>query len=159
VDRSRIYLTLKQLFLRLFLIVPILFFLGEGYGHTGEIVAIVNPNNPLEHLDLNELKNIYKGEVKYWESGERVVLFLPPASSEPMNALTTKVFRKKNSKAIFKFYLKAIFQQKFDAPPKSATSTISAINSVVSAPGGIAIVNGSEIPDSSQIKALSVDGL
>lgn len=158
-DRLRINLTLKQLFLQLFLVVLILFYLARGYSYAGEIVAIVNPNNPLEHLDLNELKNIYKGEVKYWESGERVVLFLPPASSEPMNALTTKVFRKKNSKAVFKFYLKAIFQQKFNAPPKSATSTISAISSVASAPGGIAIVDRSEIPDSSQIKTLPVDGL
>ncbi len=157
-DRSRINLTLKQWFLQLFLVVLILFSLGEGYGYTGEIVAIVNPNNPLEHLDLNELKNIYKGDVKYWESGERVVLFLPPVSSEPMNVLTTKVFRKKNSKDIFKFYLKAIFQQKFNAPPKSATNTINAINSVVSAPGGIAIVDTSEISDSSQIKIIHVDG-
>lgn len=124
----------------------------------GEIVTIVNQNNALDHLDLKDLENIYKGEVKYWKGGARVVLFLPPAGTGSMKVLTTKVFRKKNSKDIFKFYLKAIFQQKFNAPPKSVTNTENVINRIASIPGGIAIVDASEIPDSSQIKTIHVDG-
>jgi len=158
VDLSKINLTVKRLSRQLFFVAFIYFYLGAGVGFSGEIVAIVNKKNGLEHLYLKDLKNIYKGEVKYWKGGERVVLFLPPAGTESMKVLTTKVFRKKKSRDIFKFYLKAIFQQKFYTPPKSVKNTVNAVNIIASLPGGIAIVDISEIPDSSQVKTIHVEG-
>jgi ABC-type phosphate transport system substrate-binding protein len=142
-----------------FILISSFLFVLPSITSAGDIVAIVNKDNGVSALTLKDLTNLYKGKTKTWSGGEEVVLFLPDAKSKAMQALAANVFKKKNGLGVSKFYLKAVFQQKFASPPQKAGSTDEAIESVADATGGIAIVDAGEISDKSSIKILKVGGL
>ncbi len=112
----------------------------------------------MDNFSLQSLQKIYMGKKKSW-NGEQVSFWLPPFGSEAMNALVTKVFKKKNEGQVQKYYLIAIFQQKMTDMPLSATSTYDAVSKVAQTPGGIALVKASEILDKSGIKIVNIAGL
>lgn len=132
---------------------------SSSLSYAGNIVAIVNKDNPVSSLAVKDLENLYKGKKKQWVGGQEVVLFLPPSKSEAMKTLASKVFKKGSALAVSKFYLKAVFQQKFAAPPQSVSGAEDAAETVAGEPGGIALVDSSEITDKSSIKIIKIDGL
>ena len=146
--------------LKIFLILVSLFsIIFPGVAYAGDLVAIVNKDNSVSSLDLKTLEKLYKGKMKHWSGGEDVILFLPDAKSKAMQGLAKNVFKRKNGLAVSKFYLKAVFQQKFASPPQKVENAEEAISSVTDEAGGIAIVDAGEISDKSAIKVIKVDGL
>ncbi len=142
-----------------FVLISLFLFVPSSIASAGDIVAIVNKDNGVSSLTLKNLADFYKGKTKQWSGGEEVVLFLPDAKSKAMQALATHVFKKKNGLGVSKFYLKAVFQQKFSSPPQKVSNTSEAVESVADSAGGIAIVDAGEISDKSSIKILKVGGL
>ena len=108
-----------------------------------EVLVIVNKNQNISRITYSELRDIYMGKRKFWENGEKIVLFLPPPGSVPMDILVKKVFKKKTVAEVSKFYLKAIFQQVFPVLPRPLTAG-GAVASITSNPGGITIVESSD---------------
>jgi ABC-type phosphate transport system substrate-binding protein len=130
-----------------------------GIANAGDIVVIVNKDNSVSSLTLKDLTLFYKGKTKEWSGGEEVVLFLPDPKSKAMQALATNVFKKKNALGVAKFYLTAVFQQKFSSPPQKVSSTDEAVGVVADEVGAIAVVDSGEVSDKSSIKILKVSGL
>ncbi|MBI4384615.1 MAG: substrate-binding domain-containing protein [Nitrospinae bacterium] len=130
-----------------------------GICHAGQIVVILNKNNNVAHLSIDDLQSIFEGRKKSWDGGETVVLILPPPKSEAMNTLAAKVFKKSDPADVARFYLKAIFQQVFVYPPKSAGTTEKAVAEVSQNEGAIAVVDAGEIDDKKSVRIIKVNGL
>lgn len=121
-----------------------------------ETVVILNKNNPISSLQLNQLTNIFKGKKKHWKNGEEIVIFLPIIGSQAHHDLTRKIFKKNNAVAVSKFYLKAIFQQKFASIPNATSYPI---NEISETPGGISLIDSQKAPLDGSIKTLRIEGL
>ncbi len=140
-------LIVLELFICFFTFVPV---------YAGEIVAIVNINNKVSILSLRDLRLIYQGSKKSWNGGEGITLFLPPPKSEAMKALASNVFNVDGPGAVAKFYLRAVYQEKFASPPKTSDNAVADVAATL---GGIAIVDASEIGDNDSVKVVRVGGL
>lgn len=121
-------------------------------------MAIVNKGNNTGDLSARDVLMIYEGKKKSWDNGEAINLLLPPSNSESMKILTEKIFKFSSEADVSKFYLKAVFQQKFATPPKSVTSANDAVTEIVVSPGAIAIVDAAEVSDKSKVKILKISG-
>ncbi len=142
-----------------FILISLFIFSLPIIANAGDLVVIVNKDNGVSSLALKDLAKLYKGKTKQWSGGEEVILFLPDAKSKAMLGLAKNVFKRKNGLAVSKFYLKAVFQQKFASPPQKVANAEEAISAVADEAGGIAIVDVGEISDKSAIKIIQVDGL
>jgi ABC-type phosphate transport system substrate-binding protein len=123
---------------------------------SAEVVAIVHKNHDVAQMSFRDLKYIYEGKKKSWADGESIVLYLPPAKSEMMDTLATKVFKMESDTEVSKYYLKAIFQQVFSTPPQSVDDTQQAVREIAANPGGIAIVESNELPANSQVNVVKL---
>lgn len=122
----------------------------------GEIVVILNKSNKTAILSLRDLRQIYQGRKKIWDGGEPITLFLPVPRSQAMKSLAQYVFNVDGAAAVSMFYLKSVFQEKFNSPP---ISTDNSVAEVAGTPGGIAIIDTSEAGDTSSVKVIKVGGL
>jgi hypothetical protein len=141
---------------KLILFIPVCLFLWTGLCGASEVVVIVNKDQNISSLSLIELQYIYRGDKKKWESGERIVLFLPPENSEAMKFLIEKVLVKRNKEDLAKYYLKMIFQQKIIVPPEPTSSTNETVWRVSSDFGGIAIVDKKDLPENKLVTIIEV---
>ena len=124
--------------------------------YAGETVVIVNKTNEVSSLSISDLQALFKGKKKFWGNGKPVILFLPPVDSESMTTLTKKVFKKNSVVGVSKYYLKAIFQQKFATPPESLTSDDEAASNISGELGGIALVEAGNVEVG--VKVIKIDG-
>ena len=132
-------------------------FFSVGVSFADNLVVIVHKDLNISGLTYNELSLIYKGRKKFWEDGQKIVLFLPPYDSEEMQVLTTKIFKKSNKSDVSKFYLEAIFQQNFTQPPKSFRNPKDAFLQISNATGGIGIVMSNSVSDENLIKVIPIE--
>jgi hypothetical protein len=121
-----------------------------------DVVALVSRDMHLPALSLQDLKDIYQGNRKVWGNGKGIELFLPPEGSPAMEILVKKVFRKHSSSDLSKFYLRAIFKNKFSKPPKSYRSGLEALALIHRTPGGIAIVSTREFESDPLVRAIPI---
>lgn len=124
--------------------------------YAGEIVVIVNINNKVPLLSLRDLRLIYQGSKKNWDGGEGITLFLPSPKSEAMKALASNVFNVDGAGAVSKFYLRAVYQEKFAFPPKISESPVADVGAT---PGGIAIVDEMDVAENNSVRVIRVGGL
>lgn len=121
------------------------------YARTETVVVIVHKDNPTDNLSNNALARIYKGRLKRWGNGKKIVILNRPIKSEIR----------------FQFYkkiLKAVPTKRF-RPPKSPIpfkvrqikSDLATIKIVARIPNAIGYVYLSEVDDS--VKILRIDGL
>lgn len=129
-------------------------FLAEARAE--DVVALVSRNQDMKPLTLKELREIYQGDRKVWANGEAIELFLPPENSPAMQVLLKEVFKKSSSTDLFKFYLRAIFKNKFSRPPKSYASTGEALAFIHDTPGGIALVSASEAEFDDSVRVVRI---
>lgn len=122
---------------------------------SGKIVVVVNSENGVSSLSIGDLRKLFKGEKKIWNDGTPVRLFLPSMESEAMEKLMKKILRKNKPSEVTRFYLRAVFQQKFASPPRYYPDPVLAVSST---PGGICLVDSSEIRGD-EVKIIPVDGL
>jgi len=121
-----------------------------------EVVALVGRDITLTALSIDDLREIYQGNRKVWRSGESIELFLPPEGSPAMSLLVKQVFRKHSSTDLSKFYLRAIFKNKFSRPPKSYQRALEAVALIHRAPGGIAIISAHEIVNAPLVRVVPI---
>jgi len=135
-----------------------LFLLNTFFSHcyAGEIVAIVNKKNNVSSLTISDLQQLFKGKRKKWEDGESVILILPPFNSEAMKFLANNVFKRRSAHAVLKFYLKAVFQQKFAFPPTSSLDSVSEVSEIL---GSITLVDSNQVGSTDRVKIIRVSGL
>jgi hypothetical protein len=123
-----------------------------------EVVAIVNQGNNLTQISLGEIRNIYLGKTKNWNNGKRIVLFLPRSNGVSMDTLAKKILKLKDESEIPKLYLKLIFRQVLSTPPIPVLNTDDATVKVAASPGGIAIVESSELSQEGPVRIVKVVG-
>jgi ABC-type phosphate transport system substrate-binding protein len=121
-----------------------------------EVVAIANVKNPISSLTVIDLRKMYKGKRLKWSHGENIKLFLPPSKSAEMKTILQKVFRFKSEVQISKFYVKAIFQQKFVRLPEATNGMNESILKVAQNPGGIALIDLKETEAKEDIKLIRI---
>ena len=121
-----------------------------------DVVALVSRDVDLPGLSLQDLRDIYQGNRKVWDNGKGIELFLPPEGSPAMEILVKEVFRKHSSTDLSKFYLRAIFKNKFSKPPKSYRSGLEALALIHRTAGGIAIVSAHEFESDPLVRAVPI---
>ncbi len=147
----------KKIYFSIFVFLAVFILSVPAKVFAGGVVAIVNKANPVASLSISDLQELFKGKKKEWDNGEPVVLYLPPASSEAMTSLAKNVFKKNGAAGVSKFYLKAIFQQKFTDPPESSGNAGDSVANVSGDPGAITLIEADKA--SGDVKVIKVGGL
>lgn len=121
---------------------------------SGKYVVVVNPRNPIKHLDASQLSRIYLGKLQGWEINgkiEPVVVYDQKAGSPLRAQFTQDVLRKTVAEA------DAYWRQEIYAGrsfPPLEQSEDEALNAVRGSLGGIAYVSASA--DLKGVKVVSV---
>jgi len=123
-----------------------------------DVVVIVNQENPVSELSLSELRHIFRGERKYWRSGDTIRILLPRPGTPAMEALVENVFQMGSVAELGQYYMAAIFQQKLAESPPTASPN-EAARVVSKSKNALAIISRTGAIGKSGIKIITVDGL
>ncbi|MCP4904469.1 MAG: hypothetical protein GY910_05770 [bacterium] len=104
-----------------------------------DVVAVVNKGNAIQKINIQELRLLYSLYRRSWEGGVRVVLVLPEDGTLAMSLLTSRIFRRRESREITDYYRNATFQQRIAILPQTLGDR-GAIALVRNIPGAIALV-------------------
>ena len=125
----------------------------------GDVIVIVHAANSVPTLSLEDVRRMYQATAKFWPSGHRVVLLLPPPEGAAMDALVRNLLAVPDSSAVAGFYLRAIFQGRLSAMPARTSGTGDAVAKVARHKGAIALANRSELLPDVSVRRIEVPGL
>ena len=119
-------------------------------------MVVVNIDNPVDELSLGELNKIFKAELRHWEFGDKIFVFLPRQGSNEKKILLDKVFHM-SERELKKYWITMIYGNRISNSPKVLPSS-KIIQKVVEVnKNAIGVIRRTEL--SSTVKALKIDGL
>src|SRR5271155_1376316 len=122
------------------------------------IVVIVNNANPVDNLNIGDLKKLFLGDRSRWDTGKAVApAMLGPGS--PERAAFLKIVCGMNDADFGKYFLQAAFTGKSATPPKDVSSAGALKSFVAGSPGGIGFIKSSDLAaGDASVKAVKIDG-
>jgi len=123
-----------------------------------DLVVVVNSGNEVSELSLHELRRIYRGEKKQWESGGPIQVLLPSRSSAAMQSVVANVFEMRSTVDVAQYYMAAMYQGKIVQPPPTVSAD-EAIEIVANSIGALALVPRSRAEGKAGVKIISVEGI
>ena len=120
-----------------------------------DVAVVLHPENDRVEMSVRHLRLIYTGYVRQWSNGRSIDLILPPADSPAMTILSERVFRKQTAAEIDRFYLHAIFRERFAKRPVQMSDR-DALRYVEVTPGAVALVRRSNIPPDARVRTIDL---
>jgi ABC-type phosphate transport system substrate-binding protein len=127
---------------------------SSASAQSGKYVVVVNPRNPIKHLDASQLSRIYLGKLQGWEINGKVepVVAFDQKSGTPLRAqFTQDVLRKTVSEADAYWRQEIYSGRSFPPLEQSEDEALTAVRGAI---GGIAYVSASA--DLKGVKVVSV---
>jgi ABC-type phosphate transport system substrate-binding protein len=124
------------------------------------IVVIVNGANPVESLNISDLKKVFLSDRSKWDTGKSVAPVIVTAGASERTAFLKQVCGMSDAE-FGKYFMQAAFTGKSATPPKEVTSSASVKSFVASSPGAIGFVKAMDFHGNGSdggIKALKIDG-
>ncbi|WP_426415314.1 hypothetical protein [Aestuariirhabdus sp. LZHN29] len=123
-----------------------------GYLHAEQTRIIANPAVPVAELSFQQLKAIFTSRQNFWPSGERITLFVLPASHPLQQAFCREQMR------LYCYQLERSWQRLlysgFGTAPQQVASEDELVGKVASTPGAIGFARKDYVD--TQIKTISV---
>lgn len=117
-------------------------------------VIIVNKDNPIMNITSARLKNIYKGKIRLWDNGTKIIP-VELDNKDPLAVKFTKTILGMNMKEKRRYWIEKVFSGS-GAPPQQKKDEASVVSFVASEPGAIGYVNKENIDSS--VKIITIDG-
>ena len=121
-----------------------------------DIVVIVNKDNPVTVLSAQDIRRLYQGRQKLWDSGAQVVLLLPPLDSTALDILSKRVLAVRGPGAVAAYYLRAIFEGRLVAMPTRTEGAADAVAKVSRHRGAIVLLDPTQIPRGAAVRIIEV---
>ncbi len=122
--------------------------------HAQDLSVIGNPGGTASAISLSKLSSYFKGEIKTWDNGSKVVLALMKSNTAPGVSTCGKVFQM-SCDAVTKFWLGKAMESNTAAPVFfNSVGELQAF--VKSKPGAIGIIDLS--PPVAGVRVIQIDG-
>lgn len=120
----------------------------------GDLAVVVNQQNPVNGLTLAELRRVYLGDQRYWNSKLQIQLLV--RAPGPERDLILKVIYQMNEAQYKQYWITKIFRGEASAEPVAVFSNGAAAEGVRGIPGAVACVDSRSV--GSGLKVLKIDG-
>jgi len=118
------------------------FLLAGTPAHASEMVIFVAENSVVQNMSLDDLSDIYLGEITYVGNEKLTPVFFVEGNDARADFLREVLHVSNN---VYKtHWMKRIFREG-GVPPLESTSEVSAINAIMDNPGGVGFVYASVI--------------
>lgn len=129
--------------------------LFEGASFAAGVAVIVNPENPVESMDLNDVKKIYTNNILKWPDGVPIVIYDLSAQDPSRAVFSEKVFEKPAEKVADEWaHLKITNQAK--NPPLTMKSEALIIRRISKEKGAIGYVSEAAAKGRTEVKVIIV---
>ena len=122
---------------------------------TRQLAVIVHPRVSVSNLPLAELRRIFLGERKVWNSALKVNLVVPKAGSAERDMMLKRIYEK-NELQFRQHWVGKIGRKEAAAGPREAPIPELAVRFVRQTPGAIALVDASDVPNG--VLVVAIDG-
>jgi len=120
---------------------------------SGGAVAVVSSSNPVQVITRKDIRQFYRGDIKFWEGNVRVKLFVGPKGSDSSRALSA--ITGDSEKVFMDRWMERSLSGKGKLPSKFS-SALDAAEKISENPAGIAIVGSA---DAESLSILEGDGI
>ena len=129
-------------------------------GEKVTLVVIVNKARPETDLSSTALGRLYRGESKFWDNEDRVVLFLPPSSlDEALRSRSLSTIAKLNVAEFVRYWQERVFRGENRVAPLTPRDANAAAQAVFGSRSAIAILEAGAVPNLEQVaRVLTIDG-
>lgn len=118
-----------------------------------EIVVIAHPSNPVDELTLDQLRNIYLGDSKYFPGTDIKTAPIDHAKGSMERKIFYQLIIKMSPKRLKKYWSKKVFSGEA-SPPRTLPQTGSVLQKVANSPSSIAYVYKTQINE--EVKTLKL---
>jgi ABC-type phosphate transport system substrate-binding protein len=120
-----------------------------------EFTVVVHPDNPITHIDRDDLSRMFYKKITKWSHGSVVLPVDLPVQDQRRIGFTKHVHRKSVG-AVRAFWQQQIFSGR-DVPPPEKSNDLDVVSYIKEHPGAVGYVSGRQAP--AGVKALTVDGV
>ena len=120
------------------------------------LAIVVNRKNPTSNLTLTQLRAIFTGEKKWWNSRHRVVLSAMKRGT-PERAAVLRVIYKMDERELNNYFLYQAFKGEAPIPPAILPTPAEVRRFVGATPGAVGYLRASDVDGS--VKVVRVNGL
>jgi ABC-type phosphate transport system substrate-binding protein len=120
-----------------------------------DVAVIVNPQNPADSITSTDLRKVFSGEKRSWNSNIPVFLIVRAPQAKERDVLLTHVLKMSESE-YKQYWVKKVYSGEVPREPLSLFSNGMQLEAVRSEKGGIALVNLSDVRQG--VKVLKLDG-
>jgi ABC-type phosphate transport system substrate-binding protein len=121
---------------------------------TGDIAVAVNQHNPVDHLSMQEVRQIFAGEKRSWAGGSPIKLFVrAPGARERVVLLKLLGMSESEYK---RYWTTAVFRGEAQSEPVALFSNGMQKEAIAVYPGAVALVSVQDVK--AGMKVVRVDG-
>jgi len=120
---------------------------------SGQIAVVVNPENPIDHLESQELERSFLGKTSVFSEGDQVQLCVHQNLREEFYAQALEM----SPNQVRRHWIKAVFSGKRSKPPEPLKEAADVRAFVAENKGALAIISFAKID--STVKVLTIDGM
>lgn len=120
-----------------------------------DVAVIVNPQNPADSITSTDLRKVFSGEKRSWNSNIPVFLIVRAPQAKERDVLLAHVLKMSESE-YKQYWVKKVYSGEVPREPLSLFSNGMQLEAVRSEKGGIALVNLADVRQG--VKVLKIDG-
>jgi ABC-type phosphate transport system substrate-binding protein len=120
-----------------------------------EMAVIVNPQNPADSITSTDLRKVFSGEKRSWNSNIPVFVVVRAPQAKERDVLLTHVLKMTESE-YKQYWVKKVYSGEVPREPLALYSNGMQLEAVRAEKGGIALVNLADVRQG--VKVLKVDG-
>jgi hypothetical protein len=129
---------------------------GQATKSNNDIAIVVHPDTPVTGLNMDEVRQVFRGERQYWPKNIPVVLIMRAPVSREREVVLRKIFEMNDSQ--FKqYWVGKIFRAETTSAPKIVYSNTMASQLVSAVPGAIAFMDSKDLKPG--LKVLPINGI
>ena len=128
---------------------------APGAADESDVAVIVNPENPADSITSAELRKIFAGEKRSWNSNLPVFLVVRAPQAREREVLLERILRMTESE-YKQYWIKKVYSGEVQREPLTLLSNGMQLEAIRVEKGGIALINFRDVREG--VKVIKVDG-
>lgn len=128
---------------------------GLNAANDDDVAVVVNPDNPVDSITSTELRKIFAGEKRSWNSNLPVFLLVRAPQTHEREILLTRILKMTESE-YKQYWVKKIYSGEVLREPLTLFSNGMQLEAVRAEKGGIALIDFQDIRPG--VKVVKIDG-
>ncbi|HKE32877.1 MAG TPA: substrate-binding domain-containing protein [Candidatus Angelobacter sp.] len=128
---------------------------APGAGDESDVAVIVNPENPADSITSVELRKIFAGEKRSWNSNLPVFLVVRAPQAREREVLLERILKMTESE-YKQYWIKKVYSGEVQREPLTLLSNGMQLEAIRAEKGGIALINLRDVREG--VKVIKIDG-